>query len=130
MAISPPRRQHKSDISDTILVVGATLRLIRLVVSDDLVQWWVKDPLEDRAKAQMDRTNEIPKWYRYLSGLNCPFCVGTWIGFGVLGVSAMTRDTGLERPWRFVMSGLTLNEISAHLGLRLGDYGHDEYSES
>jgi hypothetical protein len=96
------------------------MRLTRLVVVDDLGAWAIRYPAY-RWAAKVDPTER--GWpSKAVSGLDCPFCVGTWVGFAVLAATAVTRDrTPLGRAWRFVAAGLTLNEIAAHLGARLGD---------
>ena len=102
---------------DAALVLGASMRLSRLVVSDDLGTWWVKEPLAKRV-----HTHE-----KYLSGLSCPFCWGFWSGVGVLGSYALTRKHPKARgAWRFVAAALTLNEVAAHLAIRLGDVADEE----
>lgn len=101
-------------VLDAALALGATLRLTRLVVTDDLGRWWVKAPLYDLvfdAIPEDDQRNRN-RAVSYLSGLDCPFCVGYWIGVGVL---AMPRN----RAWRFVAGTLTLNYLAGHIGSRL-----------
>lgn len=109
-----------------LLTLGATMRLTRLIVADDIGQWWVKEPI-DRAAAKWwehqcevygDYTPPQPWWWKYRSGLDCPFCVGFWIGAGVL---ASEQVWGESRWWRFLAGALTLNEVAAHLGAYLGD---------
>jgi hypothetical protein len=128
-------RQPETALLDLPLVLGASMRLTRLVVSDDLGQWWIKDPVQAWLHAEPDMNGEptgIPleshmRWARYAEGLDCPFCVGQWIAFGVLGSWLMTRRSRLLRPaWRFVAGGLTLNEVAAHLGARLGDTSYTD----
>jgi len=103
---------------DTILVVGSTMRLTRLVVTDDLGNWMVKWPAY-RWASRVDPNGQ--HWQgKTVLGLDCPFCVGTWIGFGVLAITQLTAPTSLPgRAWRFVMAGLSLNYVTAHLGSRI-----------
>lgn len=121
-------------ISDLALTLGATMRLTRLVVTDDLGQWWLKDPLdrwiEERRRLHQrahprtlanTRAPFAPWWLKYRDGLDCPFCVGFWIGAAVL----LLQSRG-GKPWRFVAAALTLNEAAAHLGVRLGDAGYED----
>jgi hypothetical protein len=105
---------------DVVLVVGSTMRLTRLIVADDLGGWIVKYPAYRWANARDPRAET---WRaKLVTGLDCPFCVGTWIGFAVLGLTGAANPSGrVGRAWRFVMAGLTLNEVTAHLGARLGD---------
>jgi hypothetical protein len=117
------------DLQDQVLAVGATMRLTRLVVTDDLGQWWVKDPIDrwmhgherladqGRDAEAMDLPMDRMKYHRYVGGLDCPFCVGFWLGAAVLvGYHVLPR--GL---WRFGARALTLNEVAAHAGVRLND---------
>lgn len=99
-------------LSDKALILGATMRLTRLVVADDLGQWWVKDPID-----RLHHEGKLHVDHKYLGGLECPFCVGYWIGAGVL----VSYHLAPRRAWRFVAASLTLNEVAAHLGARLGD---------
>lgn len=108
----------QSDMIDSGLVLGATMRLTRAVVSDDIGAWWVKDPL-DRLHHEGRLGHLDHKW---LGGLECPYCVGFWIGAGVLATKHIAKATGLMGPWRFVTSALTLNEVAAHAGIALGDF--------
>lgn len=121
-------------IVDFALAVGASARLSRLVITDDLGQWWIKQPIDDA----MDRyaANERllyghealePWWWKYRSGLDCPFCVGFWLGAGVLVTGAVAASHPRARSlWRFGAGALALNYVAAHLGSRLGDFEEDE----
>jgi hypothetical protein len=109
---------------DGILVLGATMRLTRLVVTDDLGVWVLKWPARRwAARADPHSTGWQTK---AVSGLDCPFCVGTWVGYGVLASYCLARRSPwLGGCWRFVAAGLALNEVAAHLGARLGDTATD-----
>ena len=121
---------------DMALVLGATMRLTRLVVKDDLGFWLLRRPVY-RWAAQHE-TQVVPPlerdpwtdgvedplgWQQKLvSGLDCPFCVGFWVGTATLASYAVARQHPVSRwAWRFVAGALTLNEIAAHAGVRLGD---------
>jgi hypothetical protein len=127
---------------DVVLVVGSTMRLSRLVVADDLGRWMVvwpayrwaerhRRPLPPAPGPFAPEQEWAPNWRdRLVTGLDCPFCVGTWIGFAVLGATSLSSpQTRLGRLWRFVMAGLALNEVAAHLGARLGDTAPDPDNE-
>lgn len=112
------------NLTDTALVAGATARLTRLVVADDLGEWWVKAPVYTAIHRHAERHPgfDIVKAYNYAGGLSCPFCVGFWIGTGVLAVTAATSPRSLSgRAWRFGLAALSLNYVTAHVGARLGD---------
>jgi len=110
------------------------MRLTRLVVTDDLGAWLGKDrakrwaasrrpQLPTLTHAQGPIYGEAWTWRdKLVSGLDCPFCVGTWIGYAVLlGTVSLREDSRLGRGWRFVLTGLALNEVVGHLAARLGD---------
>jgi hypothetical protein len=100
------------------------MRLTRLVVTDDVGMWWFKWPAYRWAQ-RVDPNGETWRG-KLVTGLDCPFCVGTWIGFGVLGLTRVLDPSGWPgRAWRFVMAGLALNEVAAHVGARLGDTAPD-----
>lgn len=112
------------------LVAGATMRLTRLVVVDDIGQWWVKDPIDkamDRYAANAHSTPgagvEEPWWWKYRSGLDCQWCVGFWIGAGVYAATQITDGTRLERPWKSAMTVLALNVATNALADKIGTYG-------
>ena len=105
-------------------LLGASLRLTRLIVTDDVPgQWWIKTPLYRKAIADRDRTGKIPAWAPYLQGLDCPFCIGLWVAFGV---AAVDEVAGESRAWRAFTTGLALNEAAGHLAARLGDLPDDD----
>lgn len=125
-------------LPDTALAVLASARLSRLVVTDDLGKWWVKDPI-DYAMASYAR-NEVhaadrekrdavtPGWWKYRSGLDCPWCVGFWLGAATLTVGAIaSRRPGPARAlWRLCAGALALNYVTAHAGIALGDFDTDD----
>ena len=100
-------------------LLGASLRLTRLIVTDDVPgQWWIKTPLYRKAITDRDRTGSVPAWAPYLQGLDCPFCIGLWVA---LAVAAVDEVAGGNRAWRAITTGLALNEVAGHLAARLGD---------
>lgn len=116
------------DIARAARLLGASMRLTRLVVTDDVPgEWWIKEPLRKYAVSHATTFGRYPAWWPYTAGLNCPFCVGLWIAGGVTLVDELAGDA---RWWRLVTTALTLNEAAGHLGARLGDVadegGEDE----
>lgn len=128
----------RQTVMDHALVVGATLRLTRLITNDSLGQWWVKGPLDvwmhaDPAKERHERALvehdemvrhhgiELPapaappparrlRYHQYLAGLECPHCVGYWIGVAVTGsYLAARRNRRALSIWRTVAATLSLN---------------------
>lgn len=117
-------------ILDVMLALGLTLRLVRLVVTDDLGLWFIRGPLSIWAYHKDSKTNADPRfgtpvyqprWRSKLaSGLECPFCVGFWIGcFVLLSLWAVGGPGSAWEPWRWVAGAFTLNWIAAHIGSRL-----------
>lgn len=107
--------QHPMTPTDTLLTLGATMRLTRVVVEDDIGVY-----------ARMPVINWVRKHHpNYASfiadGMTCPNCVGYWVGVGVLTTTIATKGTRLERPWRWLMAGLTLNLVNVVAG-RAVDY--------
>jgi len=117
---------------DIPLTILATARLSRLVITDDLGRWHIHEPVDRAmdayaeremwAAANVGQAPREPWWWRYRSGLDCPFCVGFWLGAAVLAAYPI-----LPRPvWRAGTAALALNYTAAHLGARLGDYDTEE----
>jgi hypothetical protein len=98
---------------DAALATLATMRLHRLVAVDDLGEWWVRRPA-----ARWAAQRPLDHWRsKAVSGLECPFCAGFWLGVAVLAAHAVL-PRGL---WRFGVGALALNEVVGHLGARVGD---------
>lgn len=105
------------NLPDVLLIVGATARLTRVIVADDIGEWLFKEPLS----TLLDPVN-ARHYARYLSGLNCPHCVGYWIGVGVLASYVLCRRSSITIAlWRFIASTLTLNTIVVVAGREI-DY--------
>lgn len=145
--------------SDLLLVTGATMRLTRVIVSDDIGQWWIKDPLDawmhghsarDAAPTLPEvcscagafvtskgvhycpRHGETPpasprdrmRFHKYLSGLECPACVGFWVGAGVLTTYALSkRNRRALAAWRFIAGALALNVVVTETGKQIDYWG-------
>jgi len=128
---------ERSTVSDLLLLLGATMRLTRLITSDDLGRWWIKDPLDALFHPRDEMVQDEPgsytlsrgtaaprliKGHRYLAGLSCPHCAGTWVGYGVLASYVATAKSRRARAaWRFVAGGLALNTAAVTIGREL-DY--------
>ena len=115
---------------DGLLTLGATLRLTRLVVVDDLGEMWVRAPMY-RAVLDLVPQHQHSTAIRYLEGLECKWCVGYWIAVGTLASEALTRDTPLRPAWRFVTGTLALNYLAATLSVveDVGMIAADEANE-
>lgn len=69
-----------------------------------------------------DKTGPISKQARLVKGLDCPFCVGFWIGGLILLGEVLTRTKPLRwaRPlWTFGLAMLSLNEVVGHVSSRI-----------
>jgi hypothetical protein len=109
-----------------LLVAGATARLTRLVTTDDLGWWAIRLPAYAWAGFDPYDDPNPGNWAQKLvSGLDCPFCVGTWIGYGVLTADATSQALARRghpapaRLLRFALTGLALNYLVGHLEARL-----------
>lgn len=131
-----PGRYHvRMRLPDLALATLAAARLSRLVITDDIGRWWIKEPIDRAmdayaerelwASANVGQAPREPWWWRYRSGLDCPFCVGFWLGAGVLVTGAVaSRHPAPRAVWRLAAGSLALNYTAAHLGAHLGDFDH------
>jgi hypothetical protein len=101
-------------VCDSALGALATMRLTRAVTTDEIGEKYVVAPARKWA-------NGDPKRTFWTDALECPYCVGTWIGYGVLASGLIARQTGprTHKAWRFVAAGLALNYIVGHVSSRL-----------
>lgn len=57
---------------------------------------------------------------RLVSGLDCPYCIGFWIGAATLAAHGIAkRRRGSLRAWRAVAGALSLNYLTGHVSARL-----------
>lgn len=107
---------------DWLLVIGATLRLTRFVILDDLGRRLIRYPLEELLVWGLRPSKQ---WL--IEGLTCPFCVGFWIGLAVLTstLGAAALSPGEHLAWEVILAALTLNYLAAHVGARL-DPNYDD----
>jgi hypothetical protein len=98
---------------DLALAILATARLTRLVTTDSISGWWLRDPLHER----FDGTPTE----RYVDGLDCPFCVGFWIGAIVLASLWLCHGPGEAtiEAWRWAAGAFALNYLVGHLSARI-----------
>lgn len=97
---------------DAALAAGATARLTRLVTTDDLGRHFV-DPVQI---ALVQRG--VEPWVA--AGLDCPYCVGYWLGTAVLASHALaSRTRPTHAAWRFVAGSLALNYVVGAVEARL-----------
>lgn len=103
---------------DITLLVLATLRVSRLVTTDNLPgQWWIHAPLYKKAYGKGGTT---PAWAKYLDGLGCPFCVGFWIGLVAVVSLWLVGGPGEAADWwRWLAGAFALNYVVGHVASRL-----------
>jgi hypothetical protein len=101
---------------DWLLLIGATLRLTRFLIVDDLGVRLYREPIEEGLVSRLPA-----RWHWLIDGLSCPFCVGFWIGAALLALSLAATDgpTALHLGWEVILAALTLNYLAAHIGARL-----------
>lgn len=125
------------NLSRLALVAIATARLTRFVTSDWLGEWTLVRPLKRwavRAESPMhsgprpagwdpdDRDPDPDNGWRskLVKGLDCPFCVGFWIGALVLLGEVVTRRwRPLRAVWTFALGALGLNYAVGHVSSRI-----------
>jgi hypothetical protein len=118
-------------VRDVALITGLTMRLTRLVVSDDLGQWWVKDPLAKLAQRHSHYPEPgtgfddqlglpiRPEWARYTEGLDCPHCVSFHAAYFSLGSYLLARRIRLLPAWRFAAGTMSLSAVVGHVSARI-----------
>jgi hypothetical protein len=96
---------------DLAILFLATLRVSRLVTTDSIGQWWFYGPAFKAA------TKDGPKWWsKYIEGLNCPFCIGFWIGcVGVLSLWLVGGPGDAAEWWRYLGGAFALNYLVGHV---------------
>lgn len=108
----------------------AVARLTRFVTSDSLGDWTIVQPAhrwavkhEGSSLRYDDNTpalDEDAGWRsKLVSGLECQWCVGFWVGAGMLAGEKVTRNTRMEPIWDLATSALALNYVVAHASSRL-----------
>ena len=119
-----------------LLVVLATLRATRFITSDALGEWWIVGPAKRWAWEHEGPVTSFPAsdaavptpsaaygWRsKLVKGLDCPFCVGFWLGALVLAGEALFRFTPLRvvRPvWTFLLATAGLNYVVGHVSSRI-----------
>lgn len=125
-----------------ILLIGATLRLTRFVTTDTLGGWLIVEPAHrwainaEGGYSELHNVDVDSDSITYtenlsldpergprskgVSGLECPFCVGTWIGFALIVSYLLARRSSVTLSlWRFVTGGLSLNYVTAHISAAL-----------
>lgn len=124
----------------TLIIGLATARLMRFMTTDTLGEWTVVGPLkmwawrnegrtvEERAEAAnlLEEGEPVPTppaeygWRsRLVEGLDCPFCMGFWLGLVVLVASTLVRVPVIGPVVKLLGLGLALNYVAAHISSRV-----------
>ena len=105
-------------VLDLLLLVLSTLRVTRLFTTDSIPgKWWIQHPLNKKAYGS---GGPAPKWSRYLDGLECPFCIGFWIGCVALLTLYLVGGIGHAAEWwRWLAGAFALNYLVGHVSSRL-----------
>ncbi len=121
MPLNDTPKPDKSDTMDISLVALATARLTRFVTTDSLGEWLIRKPAYRWAKYDPEYApEEGNRRQEIVSGLDCPYCVGTWVGYSVLASWGLARhNKNTHRAWRFVAGGLALNYVIGHVSSRI-----------
>lgn len=117
------------------LVALAAARATRFFTSDTLGEWVAVGPLKRWAWRResvgyepgtltldpMPTPDARNGWRsKLVTGLDCPFCVGFWIGAVVLLGEVVTRRVPAFRPiWTFALGALALNYAVGHASSRI-----------
>ena len=112
----------------------ATARLTRFFTSDKLGEWlivgrvkrWasqIESPVTPPALGEVDPyPTPEPHWgwrSKLVSGLDCPYCVGFWLGALVLAVLPLRRVPVLGALIRFGLGAFALNYAVGHVSSRI-----------
>lgn len=112
-------------VLDVLILVVATLRLVRLFIVDDLGRRMLI-PLESRLRG---RLSESRQWVA--DGFTCPACIGMWIGLAsvLIWYGADAAGGGWLIAWRLIFGALALNYVVAHVAWRLDIYDDQDDQE-
>lgn len=120
-----------------LVTVLAATRISRLVTTDTLGKWMVRDPAErwaneheiraltdeaftDEDAADYDTDNPITWQKRLVSGLECPYCFGAWAGGAVLLGNVLAPHIPVVRHvWPFMLKALALSYVVGHVSAHL-----------
>lgn len=137
---------------DSLLIVGASLRLTRFITTDYLGHWWIVRParawalrhwpavtkgwttadgqpsdtiiLADHLWHDIDEDAPTMPWQvKLVKGLDCPFCVGFWLGGAVIltGIICTALGPIPRAVWRFGVATFALNYLVGHVSKRIED---------
>lgn len=102
----------------------ATIHLHTMVHHDSDTKPALDDPItswaQDEAILPYDENDPFTWQAKLAKGLDCPFCVGFWIGLLVLiGGATIGRLPVLRHLWALAMGALALNYVVGHVSSRI-----------
>jgi len=127
------------------LVILASLRLTRLITTDWLGEWLIVAPikrwawrfegpeLQRRSEAlpraatlelvtEYDPSDPFTWQAKFAKGLDCPFCVGYWVGSAVLVITTAAVLYGAEAlvvAWGVLLGTFALNYLVGHVSNKI-----------
>jgi hypothetical protein len=111
---------------DLVLALLGTLRLTRLITTDDIGWWTVREPAYRWARYDPDEGVVDTTARKLVSGLECPHCVGFWVGCSLLLTLALTGGPGHDQGasaahtlWEYVTGVFALSYLVGHISARL-----------
>lgn len=134
-------------IARVVLTLLATLRMTRFITSDFLGEWTIVGPAkkwawrnearvncdhdgwyeeQDEMRAAVSTADPVPtpdaSWgwrSKLVKGLDCPYCVGFWIGAAVLLVSVLPLPKPLSALRSYVLGAFALNYVVGQVSSRV-----------
>jgi hypothetical protein len=120
-----------------IVTILAVARISRLVTTDTLGKWTIRDPaerwaneheiqaimaesFEDPEHSDYDEADPISWQKRLVTGLSCPHCFGAWAGGAVLlGNTIAPHIPVVRHVWPFMLKALALSYLVGHISERI-----------
>lgn len=123
-------------MSKFALILLATLRLTRFVTSDHLGHWWLVQPARrwalessryghfgdheaDDLWEEAANLPDPPAPVKLVKGLDCPFCVGFWLGALILLGDTIVGKSPLRPLWALGLATFSLNYVVGHISARI-----------
>jgi hypothetical protein len=119
--------QHEADA----LTAQTEERKRIIAVQENLVQWELQQQITPDEQKRLDELRaETGMWDQYdehypiswqqklAHGLDCPFCVGFWVGLIMLSATVLMPQA-LQKPWKVLLGALGLNYVVGHVSSRL-----------
>lgn len=82
----------------------------------------VADDADARLYRYSEEDEPITLAQKISHGLNCPYCVGTWISLGMVGAAALAvRDSRTRTIWSVIVGGLASSYVIGQAITRLDE---------